>query len=106
MGTVPPAINQPASKPTLAYQRTCSLTLIGASNRFLNVQALSGGGGPFTDNQGQLPAGTCVEWRYVTLNGQWVLGKWRGADDNHGSWAFMERTSFPATLPTGGAACP
>lgn len=80
--------------------------LTGGVNRFLNVQALNGGNGPFTENQGQLYPPTCVEWRYVTLNGQWVLAKWRGADDNHGSWAFMERASFPATLPTGIAACP
>lgn len=79
--------------------------LTGPVNRFLNVQALSGGTGPFTDNQGALAAGTCVEWRYVTLNGQWVLAKWRGVDGNHGSWAYMERSSFPATLPTGQQSC-
>lgn len=76
----------------------------GGVNRWLNAKALSGGG-PASDNYGTLAQGTCVEWRYVTLNQQWVLAKWRGADDNHGSWAYMERASFPPTLPTGQQTC-
>lgn len=76
----------------------------GGVNRWLNAKALSGGGAP-TDYYGSLPQGTCVEWRYVTLNQQWVLAKWRGASDDNGSWAFMERASFPPNLPTGQERC-
>lgn len=53
-----------------------------------------------------LPAGKCVEWRYVALGGGWVMMKDRTIPDVHGSWGFVPRSSLPAVLPTGQETCP
>lgn len=48
----------------------------------------------------------CVEWRYVSKDGNWVMAKDRSVADTAGSWVFIPRSAFPATLPTGSASCP
>ncbi|WCB96518.1 hypothetical protein DSM104299_05277 [Baekduia alba] len=80
------------------------VSLTGAVNNFANVSPLTNANNP-ADNQRQLPGGTCVEWRYVTTNNQFVMARTSVADDDHGSWVFMEKTSFPNPLPTGSAQC-
>ncbi len=57
-----------------------------------------------TDTLNTIPAGTCVEWRYITkpaLNGsgQWVMIKDRARYDWNGSWLFIPRSSLGETLP-------
>lgn len=47
--------------------------------------------------------GACVEWRYVTKAGSYVMVKNPAKADSEDSWAFIPRSSLPSSLPTGGA---
>jgi hypothetical protein len=77
-----------------------AVLLSAPANRWTNVQPwLNPTGGPYI-NLGSRPAGYCVEWRYVTRDGRWVMAKDRSVADIDGSWAFMERSSFVADLET------
>ena len=57
------------------------------------------------DYRRPLAAGRCVEWRYVTKDGNWVMVKDRKYPDQQGSWGFIRRSSLPSTLPTGQEIC-
>lgn len=58
--------------------------------------------------KGQLHAGDCFEWRYITNDGgdkqrQYVMGKIRGRPNAEASWVFIRRTALNARnsrLPT------
>jgi hypothetical protein len=41
-----------------------------------------------------------VKWRYVTREGRWVLVQIPSLGIAEGSWAFIERSALPKTLPT------
>jgi YD repeat-containing protein len=41
-----------------------------------------------------------VKWRYVTREGRWVLVQISGLGIAEGSWAFVQRSALPKTLPT------
>jgi hypothetical protein len=40
-----------------------------------------------------------VDWRYVTVDGRWVMVKDPNFQDATGSWVFIPRSALPATLP-------
>jgi YD repeat-containing protein len=40
-----------------------------------------------------------VKWRYVTREGRWVLVQIAGLGIAEGSWAFVQRSALPKTLP-------
>jgi YD repeat-containing protein len=42
---------------------------------------------------------TQVKWRYVTREGRWVLVQISGLGIAQGSWAFIQRSALPKTLP-------
>jgi hypothetical protein len=47
------------------------------------------------DNKiGELQAGACVEWRYITHDNQWALVKDRNRNDALSSWAFIDRRAI------------
>jgi hypothetical protein len=87
------------------------VNLITGANEWTNVQPWKNPtGGPFI-NLRTRAAGYCVEWRYVTRDGRWVMAKDRNVADIDGTWTFMERSAFPADLETnpayqGQTACP
>jgi YD repeat-containing protein len=43
---------------------------------------------------------TQVKWRYVTREGRWVLVQISGLGIAEGTWAFIQRSALPKTLPT------
>lgn len=54
----------------------------------------------------RVPAGRCVEWRWVGKGGRMAMVKDRTYPNNRGSWVFVPRSSLPHDLPTGyGSRC-
>jgi len=79
-----------------------AVALTSAAEEFANF---SPGGGP-TDALRKVPAGHCVEWRWVSVDQRMVMVKDRSFANNLGSWIFVPRSSLPAKLPSGfGSSC-
>ena len=79
-----------------------AVALSSAAEEFANFSA---GGGP-TDALRKVPAGHCVEWRWISLDRRMVMVKDRAFANNRGSWIFVPRSSLPAKLPSGyGSSC-
>ena len=79
-----------------------AVALVSATNEFANF---SPGGGP-TDRLRSVPAGHCVEWRWISVDRTMVMVKDRSFANNQGSWIFVPRSSLPTKLPWGyGASC-
>ena len=53
------------------------------------------------DELRRVPAGRCVEWRWVSANGGAVMVKDRRFRNSEGSWVFVSRKSLPEDLPKG-----
>lgn len=60
-----------------------------------------------------LEAGSCVEWRYITSDNNWVMVEIRGRSNTLASWVFLPRNainphsySLPNILTRGRAQCP
>lgn len=43
---------------------------------------------------GELQAGACVEWRYITADSSWVMVKDRQPHDSRDSWVFIDRRAI------------
>jgi len=75
-----------------------AVRLTAPANQWTNVQPWNNPTtGPYINLRSR-PAGYCVEWRYVTRDGRWVMAKDRFVPNEQGSWVFIERSSFPGDL--------
>jgi len=85
---------------------TCSGgTAVSLRSAAVEYANFSPGRGP-TDALRRVPAGQCVEWRWVSVDRSMVMVKDRAFANNRGSWIFVPRASLPAKLPSGyGASC-
>lgn len=77
--------------------------LIRSAGQFANYSKRFG----LKDRLRTVPAGRCVEWRWISKAGGAVMVKDRRFPNQFGSWVFIRRSALPEELPSGKAvACP
>ena len=79
-----------------------AVRLIHPADEFANFSPARGP----TDHLRSVPAGHCVEWRWVSSDAEMVMVKDRAFPNNQGSWSFVPRSTLPIRLPSGyGSSC-
>ena len=73
------------------------VNLIRSTGQYANYSKRFG----LRDRLRTVPAGRCVEWRWVSKSGGAVMVKDRRHKNPDGSWVFVRRSALPDDLPGG-----